>query len=393
MGSLRVQVDEPAAAALRRGRPWVFREAVREPIGKESGAVVEVVDRRGAFLGRGLLDPGAPVAVRILTRDPGEAFGRKLLMRRLRAALELRRRVLDLNEIGAWRLCNGEGDQLSGLAVDLYNDYAVVELSTMAWAPHRELLTAALGEVFPVRGVVEKSRLKPGRDGEVIQQLAGAVPPEELVVREGPAAFAVALAGTSKSGLFLDQRETRESLRRLTHTAEVLNVFCYTGALSVASAQGGARRVVSVDLSRPALARARRNFELNGLDPGAHEWIQGDAFEELPSLHLAGRRFDLVILDPPAFATSKKRVFQAERDWRELAALGARLLRSQGVLVASSPMAALSFSALERALADGGAQVGAYLRVFSVRSQPPDFPVDPACPERRHLKVLFAYRA
>jgi 23S rRNA (cytosine1962-C5)-methyltransferase len=298
-----------------------------------------------------------------------------------------------LSEITAWRLCNGEGDQLPGLAIDVYDDFAVVELSTPAWAPHRDLLVAALGEVLPARGVLEKSRLRPGREGEVIQQLAGVEPPEELVVREGPASFAVTLAGTSKSGLFIDQRETRGTLRRLARAGEVLNVFSYTGALSVASAQGGARRVVSVDLSRPALSRAQRNFELNGLDPDGHEWIQGDAFEELPSLHHAGRRFDLVILDPPAFATSKKRVFQAERDWRDLVALGTRLLRPLGVLVASSPMAALSASVLERALADGAQRAGADLRVFAVGSQPPDFPVDPATPERRYLKVFFACRA
>jgi 23S rRNA (cytosine1962-C5)-methyltransferase len=240
------------------------------------------------------------------------------------------------------------------------------------------------------RGIVEKSRLRPGPGGEVVQHLWGEEPPDEMLVREGPARFYVELRGTRKTGLFLDQRETRAALRGVAR-GEALNAFAYTGSLSVAAAQGGAR-VTTLDLARPALERARHNFGANSLSPDAHEWIQGDAFEELPALVRAGRKFDLVVLDPPAFATTKKRVFQAERHWKDLATHGARLLRPGGVLVASSPMAAFPAAALERALADGAARAGIPLAVFDVRSQPADHPVDPACPERRYLKVLFAAR-
>lgn len=392
MRRVRVQIDDEGARALRRGRPWVYREAVRDISRCEPGAWAEVVDRQGAFVGAGLCDPDAAIAVRVLTRDAAEGLGPALLARRIEAALALRQRVLDLREVTAWRLCNGEGDRLPGLAIDVYGPYCVLELSTAAWTPHRELVIGVLSELLAPAGVVEKSRLRPGRGGEVVQHLAGEEPPEELIVREGPASFAVTLRGTTKSGLFLDQRDTRAALRRLCDGCEVLNAFCSTGSLSVAAAQAGARRVSSLDLSRRALSRAKRNFEVNGLDPGAHEWLAGDAFEELPALERSGRRFDAVILDPPAFATSKRRVFQAERDWRDLAALGIRLLRPRGLLVASSPMAALPLAAFERALAGGAQAAGTSLRVFDLRIQPADHPVDPACPERRHLKTFFAVR-
>jgi 23S rRNA (cytosine1962-C5)-methyltransferase len=392
MAVKRVSVDDEAAHAVRRGRPWVYREALHEPPRAPAGAVVDVVDRRGAFAGRGLYDPGVPIAVRVLTRDPGEAVGPPLLAGRLRAAHDLSRRLVELGNLEAWRLCNGEGDHLPGLVVDVYGEYAVVDLATAAWGPLREAVCACLADLLTPRGIAEKSRLKPGRGGEVVRQLWGEEPPEELLVREGPARFAVHVRGTAKTGLFLDQRETRAALRRYAGGAEVLNAFAFTGSLSVAAAQGAAARVVSLDLSGPALAWARRNFEVNHFDPAAHEWIQGDAFEVLPAFGRRGRHFDLVVLDPPGFAASKKRVFQAERDWAELAALGIGVLRPGGLLVASSPMAALSVAAMERALCDGALRAGARLRVFDLRSQPPDHPVDPACPERRYLKVFFAVR-
>jgi 23S rRNA (cytosine1962-C5)-methyltransferase len=393
MRALRIGIDEEAAQAVRRGRPWVYREAVHGKPSGAAGAAVDLVDRQGAFVGRGLFEPGAAIAVRVLTRNPEELIGEDLLARRLAEALALRRRLLPAGEVTAYRLCNGEGDQLSGLVVDLYEQFAVLQLGTPAWAPHREAIGAALRRVLPeLAGAVEKSRLTPGRGGEIIAPLFGAEPPEELIVREGPARFAVQLRGTNKSGLFLDQRETREALRRISRGAAVLNAFAFTGSLSVAAALGGATRVTSLDLSGASLSRARRNFEVNGIDPDAHEWVAGDAFEEMPAMQRSGRRFDVVVVDPPAFATAKKRVFQAERDWRDLSALALGLLHKGGVLVACSPMAALAAASFERALAEGAARARTSLRVFDVRSQPADHPVDAACPERRYLKVFFAAR-
>ena len=402
----RVTVDDEAAAALRRGRPYVFREAIVGRPVADPGDFVELCDKKGAFLGRGLADPESALSVRVLTRDEGALDLDALVHARLAAAMRLRERFLDLAATEAYRLCNGEGDGLSGLAIERYGAFGVVELTTPAWEPHRGLVVAALraalaspAESPPSRaatlaGIVEKSRLRPGRSGEVVRHLFGEEPPETLWVREGPARFCVELRGTGKSGLFIDQRETRATLAggRITRGGAVLNAFSYTGSLSCAAGLGQATQVTSLDLSRPALMRARRNYEGNGLDPAQHEVIEGDAFQELPALVKKGRRFDTVILDPPAFATTKKRVFQAERHYADLVALAARLLREGGVLVASTPMAALPLRDFEEALAKGASEAKATLRVFDSRSQPADHPVDPGCPEKRYLKILFAVR-
>jgi 23S rRNA (cytosine1962-C5)-methyltransferase len=394
----RVTVDEEAARAIRRGRPWVFREALAARIDVPLGAWVEMVDARGGHLGQGLVEPRAAIVVRVLSRAPRRVELRALLEDRLHDAFALRMRLLAGEAREAYRLCNGEGDGLSGLAIDVYGEYAVVELTSAAWAPHRDHIVDTLRALSPsFRGILEKSRLKPGRDGEVVQHLWGDEPPEIVWVGEWGARYAVELRGTSKSGLFLDQRETRRALLALCAEARsALNVFSFTGSLSVAMAKGGARSVTSIDLSRPALERARRNFEGNALDASAHTFTEANAFEELPRLAREGRRFDIVVLDPPAFSQSKsrgpreKRTFQAERDYAELVSHACRILRPGGVLVASTPMAALPLAGFERSLADGAARAGRRLSVFDARSQPADFPVDPACPEKRHLKVLFA---
>lgn len=402
----RVTIDAGAADSVRRGRPWVLREAILGRPVAETGDLVDLHEPRGAFVARGLADPDSPISVRVLTRDPGERDLRALVLARVQAAFALRRRLCELETLEVYRLCNGEGDGLSGLAIELYGPYAMVELTAPAWQPHREAIVSGLrglfadaaahaGHAIPsLRGIVEKSRLWPGQGGEVLGHLWGEEPPETLWVREGAARFCVELRGTNKTGLFIDQRETRKALitGNLARGGAVLNGFSFTGSLSVAAGLGGARSVTSLDLSAPALTRARRNFEGNGLDPARHEVLQGDAFAELPALIKAGRRFDTVILDPPAFAQTKKRVFQADRDYVDLAMLATKLLVPGGIFIASTPMASLPASQFERSLHEGALRAGSSLCVFDVRSQPADHPVDPACPEKRYLKLVFSVR-
>lgn len=405
MKPVAVRIEDEAARAVRRGRLWVYREALLGAPRAGMGGCVALMDARGAVVAHGLYDAEAEVAVRVLGRADAPVFElSSWLRRRFEGARALRENVLSLDTLETYRAFNGEGDGLSGLAVDVYGDYAVLELTCPVWSPHRALIVEAVqaslrpgGGAFA--GVLEKSRLRPGPGQEVTEHLHGEVPPDELWVREGPARYAVTLNGTSKSGLFIDQRETREALRRLAQDKQsALNAFCYTGSLSVALAQGGAARVTSMDLSRPALERARRNFEGNALEPARHELAQGDAFALLAAFADAGRRFDVIMIDPPAFAQSKKtdskrRTFQAERDYSELIAKAARLLSTRGVLVASSPMAAMPMNTFEWAMADGAAHAGVRLHVFDARTQPADHPVDPAMPEKRYLKVLYAVRA
>lgn len=391
-----IRLTDEAALRIRAGHPWVFRDSLGgRPLRESPGDVVDLVDGTGDFVARGVYDVEGAIAVRVVTRDPDEAITPELLAGRVRGALAVRQTFVPA-DVNAYRLVNGESDGLPGVFVDRYADWLVAQIYTPAVEGWREPIYDALERELGPKGIYEQRRYRP-LAGEAprgpAQLVRGAAAPVEIEVREGPLRFWVDVTAPLSPGLFLDLRDGRQAIARWASGRRVLNLFSYTGAISVFAQHGGAREVVAVDVSAKAHARARRNFALNGFDPEKPEHIVGDVPKILDRLADRGRSFDLVVLDPPAFGTARGQTFSAAQDYRDLVAGALRVLERGGLLVAISSTHKIGHDEFDRMVAEGAARAGAWLRIIERRWLPPDFCVAPGFPEGNYLKFAIAERS
>jgi 23S rRNA (cytosine1962-C5)-methyltransferase len=394
-GTVRLPGD--VAAKVRAGHPWVYREILAgRDLQKKTGDMLELVDPNGEFVARGLYDEEAIIAVRVMTRRPDETPGPELAARRAREAVALRRRFVPA-DIEATRLVNAESDGVPAISVDRYGDYLVAQLTSPAALGFRDAVYDELMKVTGAKALYEQRRFKslggeapPRNAAELVR---GTVAPVEVEVREGDLRFLVDVTAPLSTGLFLDLREGRRALRSWAKGRRVLNLFSYTGAISVYAQAGGATEIVAVDIAAKAHARARRNFTLSGFDAEKPEHIVGDVFKVLAKMVERKRQFDMVILDPPAFGTGGKgQVFSAVQDFRELIAESLRVLAPEGLIVACSSTHKISHEEFDRMLAAGATDANAALRVLDRRWLPPDFCISPGFPEGNYLKFAIAMR-
>ena len=395
-----VRLPADVAHRIRAGHPWVYREAIGpRPLIAEPGAVIDCVDEDGEFVGRGLYDGDSAIALRVFVRKPDVAIDARLVAERVRAAIALRRRLVDLDRLGSLRLINAESDGLPGIVVERYGDYLVTQLFTGAVAGLRDDLYDALEAELAPKAIYEQRRFK-SLGGEAPRQAAaelvrGAPAPVELEVKEDDLTFVVDVTAPLSTGLFADLREGRRAVRQWASGRRVLNLFSYTGAISVYAQAGGATEVCAVDVAAKAHARARRNFAASGFDPEKPEHIVGDAFKVLARFVERRRTFDLVVLDPPAFASAAARggkPWSAVRDFSELVTASLEVLAAGGLLIAASSTHKMTAAEFELALADGGMHAGTRLQIVDRRSLPPDFPTVPGFPEASYLKFVVAVR-
>jgi 23S rRNA (cytosine1962-C5)-methyltransferase len=389
------------ARHLRAGHPWVFRKAVeRAPKGLPAGAIVDVIDD-GRFVARGYYDPHSAISVRILTREPAEAVDAAFWRRRVARALALRRELVDGTT--GYRLVHGESDGLPGVVVDRYDRFAVLKLYSAGLTPHRGAIVEAVrAEAEGLHGVYGRDEIPrddldgAGEDAGAPQGrvLWGAEPPERIAIDEHGMRLLVDVRRGQKTGHFLDQRENRRMVRELARgRTEVLNLFSYTGGFSVAAALGGARHVVSVDVDRDAVALARENFRANGLDPADHAFAAEDAFELLARYRREGRRFDLVICDPPAFAKSQRAVEAAVAGYASLNRGALAVVTPGGLLVTASCSARVSPEEFFDAVKEAAFKLRVDVQLVRETRQPPDHPISPQFREGRYLKCLVLRRA
>ena len=293
-----------------------------------------------------------------------------------------------------WRLVNGEGDQLPGLMVDRYGDDLLVQYYSRAWEPHLAgAVVPALQQVYQPRAIYGKFRPQQTRSADGAVQgrlLAGTRGDGAAVVMEQGLRFRVDLESELHTGLFLDQRANRGTFRRLAAGQRVLNLFAYTGAFSVAAAAGGARRVTTVDAAPRYLEWARENFRLNGFDPAAHEFIAGDCFAEMEKLAGAGRRFDMILMDPPSFSTVRDSRFTTSGGTAELVRRALTLLPPGGLLVTSSNHQKVDLADYLKELRRGALAAKRELRVIETAGQGGDFPYPVTFPEGRYLKYVVS---
>jgi len=369
-------------ASLGRRHPWLYRGALADPV-PAGPAPVLVAAADGRRLGTALPgSSGGSLALRMVAWG-GERWDAALLRARLERAAELRRRLtIDSDAV---RLVHAEGDSLPGLVIDRYADVAVVETYEAAWRPLLDEVSAFLRDACGCAAVLERE----GAGREPARVLSGAAPVGPVVIREGRLAFPVDVVGGQKTGFFLDQRDNRHRVGELAAGCTVLNLFSYSGGFAVAALAGGARRAVNVDASRPALELARAAYRLNGLTVAEDDFVRGDAFAVAREMVAAGARFDLVVVDPPAFVRRQGERRRGLDGYRDVNLQALRLLAPGGLLLTCSCSALVDEEGLRGALLAAALDAGREVLLLEWRGAAPDHPVALACPETRHLKALL----
>jgi 23S rRNA (cytosine1962-C5)-methyltransferase len=379
----RVRLRKPLERSIHGGHPWVYRDAL-DALRAEPGAVVDVLDKAGRFLARGLAESG-PIGVRVFTtRD--EAIDAEFFARRIAHAFGLRARVIP-PETNAYRLLHGEGDRLPGMVCDRYADIAVLKLDGAAAEAWRGAIVDALRAPLATLGV-HTLLVRTGRKHEQEVELAwGPEPARELEVREHGMRLLVNPWQGQKTGLFLDHRESRRRVRTIAAQLRVLNLYGYTGAFSIAAGLGAAAHVTTVDSAAPALALAARSWAANDLAPELHVTRDADVPELLAELTSQRARFGLIIADPPNFAPNAASKPAATESYAALhrAALG--LLEPGGYYLAASCSSHISREDFEATLREGARRARRVVHVLERGSAPADHPRLLAFPEGDYLKI------
>lgn len=375
----------PEAAAVIDAGIRDVPEALVDGAGREAGGVLRLSRPDGSPIAMALADPENAYVRIVATADEGFADPSPELWRsRVGRALELRRQLGLVAPESAFRLLNGAGDGTPGFSADVFGAWAVVYAPSEGLMAMGRLLADAVCAETGLRGAVLKARGRgAARTGRVRQMWLGERTPERLTVREHGVPFEVHLDAGINVGLFTDMREHRHGLSRFVRGGSVLNLFAYTGSLSVTAASAGAT-VTSVDLSGGVLGWARDNFRLGGLDPGRHAFVAEDASRYLNHAIVEGRQFDAVLLDPPSFSTARDAEFSLERDYPGLVARAARLVPSGGMLWLASNTRGVSLANLAR---EGLRRVRRGAAVMASGGLPPDHPTLLAQPEDRYLHV------
>jgi len=374
-----VVVNRKGAERWRRGHPWIYRSDVAS--GAAEAGVVRVEDGRGAPLGMAFYSPPSLISVRMLTGDV-RPIDLDFWRERLGAALAYRRTLAP--DANAYRLVHGEADGIPSLIVDRYGDQLSVQLLSAGLETCRDEVVRVLVELLEPRGILARNDVAVRRYERLpqdVEVLHGEVP-DRLEVREGRVRYLVDLAEGQKTGAFLDQRENRMLAARLSR-GRALDCFAYHGSFALHLALG-ADEVIAVDSSAPALERARANAEMNGY---AHvRTREANAFDFLRAAEAAGDLYDLVVVDPPAFAKDKRSVDAALRGYKELNLRAMRILAPGGHLLTFSCSHHVSEERFDAMLRDAAADAGRPLRRLGVLQQAPDHPILMQVPETLYLK-------
>lgn len=387
-----VVLKKTRARTFSSRHPWVLDTAIDRVEGTiADGAEVDLVTDRGKFIARGIFNSRSRIRVRLYTWDRNEALDEAFWRRRLEDALALRALIGYDDPAGAARLVFSEGDGLSGLVVDRYADYLAVQATALGIAQRLPQLAAVLGELTRARGMVLRTEKGMNRaEGIELHDgpYWGEPPSGPIVIQEDGLRYQVDLLEGQKTGFYLDQRENRRAAAAYLRGRRVLDMFCYTGAFSLAaSAWGQAAEVIGFDSSQKAVDLARANAQLNSATNVRFE--TGEAFEVLKSLLGAGERYGAVILDPPKFARARNARQQALQAYHWLNRAGMALVEPGGILVTCSCSGLVTREDFLDILVGAAQQAGRPLQVLEQRGASPDHPIAVNCPETQYLKCFI----
>ncbi len=388
MRTIRLKKNEDRR--VRAGHLWIFSNEITD-LEKdfEPGEIVDVIGHASGYLGRGYINPHSLIAVRLLTRGR-EAIDKDFFAARIRRALDFRRRLFPGEE--TYRVVFGESDGLPGLVIDKYADVLVVQISTLGMKALLDEILGALPEAgLEPKAIVLRSDTPmaalEGFEGET-RLLAGEAPSPVRIEQDG-LKFDVDVLEGQKTGFYLDQRENRRVTAGLLKGLRVLDCFCYSGAWSIYAAKAGAKSVKGIDSSERATEAATANAELNAFD-SVCRFETADVFERLAELAEEGKKFDCVILDPPALVKSKRNLKRGEAAYEKLNRMAMRLLKSDGFLISCSCSFHISREAFQRILSSAARKSRRTATVIEWRGQSRDHPELVAMPETSYLKCVIA---
>lgn len=379
--------------SILKKHPWVYSGAIQEVEGHpEGGEIVDLVDRNGEFLARGAYSPQSKIRVRIWTWNPEQTIDYHFIHEVLETSIVNRKNLPTLSCTNAYRLVNAESDRFPGLIVDQYDNILVMQCLSYGVEVWRDVIADSLITLTNSAGIYERSdadvRILEGlqKRNEVIR---GVVPDSEIIIEENGLRYFVDVKAGQKTGFFLDQRQNRQVIRQLVKDKEVLDCFCYTGGFSISALAGGARSVVGVDASNDALAIAKKNVDLNHFDQKRVDWIQDDVFVFLRGMRDRNRKFDLIILDPPKFASSVSQVEKAARGYKDINLLAMKLLKPGGYLITFSCSGSVTQDLFRKIVAGAASDAGVDAQIIAQLHQAEDHPILLSFPEGEYLKGLI----
>lgn len=356
------------------------------------GALVTVMTREGEFVGRGIYHPSSGIALRLLTELESEKLDAGFFLSRLRSAKQLREEILSIPETSdSYRLVHGESDGLSGLIIDKYADVLVIEPYSAGYVSVMEWLHQSLRDLYPGCRIAVRPDAKQAERERVSREcedLARRYPaPESVIIREHTMRMKINFKSGHKTGYFLDQRDNRHAVGRMSANKTVLDLFCYTGGFSISAALGKAASVTGIDLDEKALWMASENARLNGVRPN---FLQVDVFDHLRKMVEQKQQVDLAILDPSKLAGVRDEISRAKRTYGDLNRLAMKTVRPGGLLLTCSCSGLISEPDFISILTRAAAEAGVVFQAFHVTGASPDHPVSSIFPEGRYLKAVFA---
>jgi 23S rRNA (cytosine1962-C5)-methyltransferase len=389
--------------ALRRGsdrlvldgHPWIYSGAIDHSSGGMApGDIVDVVNFKGRFIGRGYYNKRSNIAARILTRDAGCPIDARFFAAAIERAHKIRLLHPALRDTNAYRIVHGESDGLPGLIVDSYDGFLVVQLHTTGIDRCRAAIVEALNEVVEPHGIYERSdvgtRRADGLNDRPTGSLSGEAPPDIVEFQENGVTLLVDIRRGQKTGFFLDQRDNRLLVQRLARDRSVLDCFAYTGGFSAHALKGGARRVLGLDIVPDVARFGMGNLRGNVGESSRFGYAVTDVFKFLDDMTGRGPKFDMVVLDPPSLLRKNRDIKHATGVYIKLNRNALKLVRSGGLFVTASCSTRVSSDDFLQVVRKAASGAKVQLRILSFNLQPPDHPVDPAFPEGQYLKCIVA---
>lgn len=388
-----VRIRKGKEKPIRQHHPWVFSGAIeRVETGIVNGDIVELRDAVNLFLAYGYYNDRSKITIRLLEWNRNVEVNEEWWKIKLRESVERRAALLQDPDSDSCRLVHSEADLLPGLIADKFGEYIVVQFLTQGAEQVKELITEELFALLNPKGIYERSDAAM-RDLEGLVPsnglLKGELPEGMISIRENGLSFLVDIAEGQKSGYFLDQRENRKKLAGYCKDLTVLDCFCYSGGFSLYAAKAGAKQVISIDSSRPAIDTLNENYRLNKLAFLEEDLLTGDVFKFLREAQEKEQRFDLIILDPPKFAPTRSAVERAQRAYKDLNMQALKLLQKGGLLATFSCSGGMSIELFRQVVAWAALDAGKELQIIDQFGQPADHPVKTSFPESEYLKGLL----
>lgn len=386
-----IYLEKGRDKSLRRKHPWIFSRGVHKVEGEpELGETVNVLAHNGEWLAKAAYSPISQIRARVWSFQK-EEIDTAFFVKRIRQAQLLREETIERDGLTGYRLIAAESDGLPGITIDRYQDFLVCQLLSAGAEYNKKHLVAALVECFPKCSVYERSdvavRKKEGL-GETMGVLHGETPPESVVIEENGIKINVDIINGHKTGFYLDQRDSRQRSMKYMKDKEVLNCFSYTGGFGLYALKAGAKRVINADVSQPALDNAKLNAELNQFDISKKRavFLNADVFKLLREYRDQGTKFDVIIMDPPKFISSRQNITSGAKGYKDINMLAMQILNPGGTLLTYSCSGLMSADLFQKVIADAAVDSGRSVKFIERFEQAADHVIDSAYPEGFYLK-------